>query len=251
MTVPWPPGRTVTLAIGGQTWLELAGLSYSSSTKNIDCARKEHVCGPERLHSIGNRQHASSVLSLLWEDSRQSMLTLSSLMQSMLTLSSMKKSFKSINEVRNAQRRHRKVFVETYHNILSFHAAEDRQQTPGGCPSDHNTTCLFVFIDIWQKIFFFVNVDIVLVCRRPRQLPPMSVQIFTSNLEPVNPSLEKITKRYVLKPNILIGSPPNEETRLDALGFALFGLWYPEFQFDYFPCSTLNHCKCRMDISWS
>ena len=58
------------------------------------------------------------------------------------------KSFKSINEVRNAQRRHRKVFVETYHNILSFHAAEDRQQTPGGCPSDHNTTCLFVFIDI-------------------------------------------------------------------------------------------------------
>ena len=50
----------MTLAIGGQTWLELAGLSYSSSTKNIDCARKEHVCVPERLHSIGNRQHASS-----------------------------------------------------------------------------------------------------------------------------------------------------------------------------------------------
>ena len=114
------------------------------------------------------------------------------------------KSLKSINEVTNAQHRHQKVFVETYHNILSFHAAEDQQQTPGGCPSDHNTTCLFFFIDIWQNIFFFVNVDIVLVCRRPRQLPPMSVQIFTSNLEPVNPSLDKITKRYVLKPNILI-----------------------------------------------
>ena len=42
------------------------------------------------------------------------------------------------------------------------------------------------------------------VCRRPRQLPPMSVQIFTSNLEPINPSLDKITQRYVLKPNILI-----------------------------------------------
>jgi hypothetical protein len=49
-----------------------------------------------------------------------------------------------------------------------------------------------------------VNVDIVLVCRRPRQLPPMSVQIFNSNLEPVNPSLGKITKRYLWKPNILI-----------------------------------------------
>lgn len=58
------------------------------------------------------------------------------------------KSLKSINEVTNAQHRHQKVFVETYHNILSFHAVEDRQQTPGGCPSDHNTTCLFFFIDI-------------------------------------------------------------------------------------------------------
>ena len=81
--------------------------------------------------------------------------------------------------------------------------------------------------------------------------PNLHLKVAGSNLEPVNPSLEKFTKRYVLKPNILIGSPPNEETRLDALGFALFGLWYPEFQFDYFPCSTLNHCKCRMDISWS
>jgi len=45
--------------------------------------------------------------------------------------------------VTNAQRRHQKVFVETYHNILSFDAAEDRQQTPGGYPSDQNTTCLF------------------------------------------------------------------------------------------------------------
>jgi hypothetical protein len=48
--------------------------------------------------------------------------------------------------------------------------------------------------------------DIVLVCRRLRQLPPMSVQIFTSNLEPVHLSLslDKITQKYVLKPNILI-----------------------------------------------
>ena len=58
------------------------------------------------------------------------------------------KSLKSINKVTNAQHRHQKVFVETYHNILSFDAAEDRQQTPGGCPSDHNITCVFFFIDI-------------------------------------------------------------------------------------------------------
>ncbi len=58
------------------------------------------------------------------------------------------KILKSINEVTNAQHRHEKVFVETYHNILSFHAAEDRQQTLGGCPSDHNTTSLFFSIDI-------------------------------------------------------------------------------------------------------
>ena len=58
------------------------------------------------------------------------------------------KRLKSINEVTNAQHRHQKVFVKTNHNILSFYAAEDRQQTPGGCPLDHNTTSLFFFIDI-------------------------------------------------------------------------------------------------------
>ncbi len=42
--------------------------------------------------------------------------------------------------------------------MLSFDAAEDRQRAPGGCPSDHDTTYLFFFIDIRQKIFFFVDV---------------------------------------------------------------------------------------------
>ena len=110
----------------------------------------------------------------------------------MSSLKSMKKILKSINEVTKAQHRHQKVFVETYHNILSFDAAEDRQQTPGGYPSDQNTTCLFFL----TKDLFFVNhdVDIVSVGRRPRQLPPMSVQIFTPNLAPINPSLEKSPK---------------------------------------------------------
>jgi hypothetical protein len=48
----------------------------------------------------------------------------------------------------NAQRQHQKVFVETNHidrNILSFDAAADRQQTPGGCPPDHNTIS-FIFL---------------------------------------------------------------------------------------------------------
>jgi hypothetical protein len=107
----------------------------------------------------------------------------------------MKKSLKSINVVTNAQHRHQKVFVETYHNILSLHAAEDRQQTPGGCPSDHKFTTQLVYFSslIFDKSFFLrqcLNVDIVLVCRRPRQLPQISVQIFTLNLEPVNPPLD-------------------------------------------------------------
>jgi hypothetical protein len=47
---------------------------------------------------------------------------------------------------------HQKVFVETdqtNHNIQSFDAAEDREQTPGGCPPDHNTiqVCLFSFVN--------------------------------------------------------------------------------------------------------
>ena len=49
--------------------------------------------------------------------------------------------------------------------------------------------------------------DIVLICRKPRQLPPMRVQIFTPNrdLEPVNDCQScsrKITTRYLLKPII-------------------------------------------------
>jgi hypothetical protein len=37
-----------------------------------------------------------------------------------------KQSDESINKVTNAQRQHQKVFVETYQNILSVDAAEDR-----------------------------------------------------------------------------------------------------------------------------
>jgi hypothetical protein len=51
----------------------------------------------------------------------------------------------------NAQRWHQKIFVETYqtdHNILSFDAEEDRQQTPGGYRSDYNIICLFFFVNI-------------------------------------------------------------------------------------------------------
>ena len=47
--------------------------------------------------------------------------------------------------------------------------------------------------------------DIVLVCRRPRQLPPMRVHIFTpSNLGASQSFSRKITKRYLLKLIILI-----------------------------------------------
>jgi hypothetical protein len=45
----------------------------------------------------------------------------------------------------NAQCLHQKVFVETNHtnhNILSFDAADDRQQKSGWMSADHNTTCL-------------------------------------------------------------------------------------------------------------
>jgi hypothetical protein len=53
--------------------------------------------------------------------------------------------------------------------------------SPAGCPP----------ITTWLALFYhFVNVrlnfDIVLVCRRPRQLPPMRVQIIIPILTPVN-----------------------------------------------------------------
>jgi hypothetical protein len=69
---------------------------------------------------------------------------------------------------------HQKVFVESDHtnqnivNILSFDAAETRQQTPGGLSpwisfgSQHN---LIIFLCHYlTKVIFFVHVDIVLVC---------------------------------------------------------------------------------------
>ena len=92
-----------------------------------------------------------------------------------------------------------KLIITYYHSMLWRTDSKRRVDVP------RITTQLVYFSSlIFDKKKFFVNVDIVLVCRRPRQLPPMSVQIFTSNLEPINPSLDKITQRYVLKPNILI-----------------------------------------------
>ncbi len=55
-----------------------------------------------------------------------------------------------------------------------------------GCPPI--TTLLALF-------YHFVNVrlnfDVVLVCRRPRQLPPMRIQIIIPNLTPVNSCLQE------------------------------------------------------------
>ncbi len=73
---------------------------------------------------------------------------------------------------------HQKAFVETDHkdhnivNILSFDAAETRQQTPGGLLpwiSFGSQHILFIFLRHYltfksTKVIFFVNVDIVLVC---------------------------------------------------------------------------------------
>ncbi len=93
-----------------------------------------------------------------------------------------------------------KLIITYYHSMLRKTDSKRRVVVPW------ITTQLVDFSSlIFDKRFFFcVNVDNVLVCRRQMQLPPMSVQIFTSNLEPVNLSFNKITKRYVLKPNILI-----------------------------------------------
>ena len=80
--------------------------------------------------------------------------------------------------------------------------------TLGGCPPNHNIlwfTMLFhTFIHTFKTYFSSLMFDIVLVCRRLRQLPPMRFQ--------VNPSLgksillsesqsfsRKITTRYLLK----------------------------------------------------
>ncbi len=53
----------------------------------------------------------------------------------------------------------------TDHTILSFDAAETRQQTPGACPSDHNTACFVFLRQYLAKVVFFGNVDTGLVCR--------------------------------------------------------------------------------------
>jgi hypothetical protein len=63
--------------------------------------------------------------------------------------------------------------------------------------ADHNTTSSYfiLFIDnnliFYKSYFSSLMFDIVLVCRRPMQLQPMRIQIFTPTLAPVNPSLEK------------------------------------------------------------
>ncbi len=52
-----------------------------------------------------------------------------------------------------------KVLVETYHtyhNILSFDAADDRQHKPGWMSANHNTTC-FVFLHWYLAKLFFLH----------------------------------------------------------------------------------------------
>jgi hypothetical protein len=80
------------------------------------------------------------------------------------------------------------------HNILSFDAVDDQQQKSGWMSTDHNTSCLKLLCFsslIFDKTYFSsLMFDIVLVCRRPRQLQPMRVQIIIPNLAPVNSCLE-------------------------------------------------------------
>ncbi len=47
-----------------------------------------------------------------------------------------------------------------------------------------------LFDNLMIKVIFFVNVNLVLVCRWSRQLLPMRVQLFILNLAPVHHSLE-------------------------------------------------------------
>ncbi len=81
----------------------------------------------------------------------------------------------TLEAVNPSTKNHQQVFVETDHtdhnieNIISFDAAETRQQTPGGLlplisfGSQHN---MFIVLRHYlTKVIFFVNVDVVLVCR--------------------------------------------------------------------------------------
>jgi hypothetical protein len=58
--------------------------------------------------------------------------------------------------------------------------------SPAGCSLI--TTLLALF---YLFVNFRLNFDIVLVCRRPRHLPPMRVQIIIPNLTPVNSYLQE------------------------------------------------------------
>ena len=57
---------------------------------------------------------------------------------------------------------------------------------PAGCPPITRLVTLF-----YHFVNIRLNFDIVLVCRRPRQLPPMRVQIIIPNLTPVNSCLQE------------------------------------------------------------
>ena len=53
------------------------------------------------------------------------------------------------------------------------------------------TQLVFFFLIFDKSCMSSLKFDMVLVCRRPRQLLAMHVQISIPNLEPVNPSLEE------------------------------------------------------------
>jgi hypothetical protein len=92
-----------------------------------------------------------------------------------------------------------KLVITYYHSMLRRTDSKRRVDVP------RITTQLVYFPSlIFDKRLFFVLTLFWSAGDQGSFFPPMSVQIFTSNLEPVNPSLDKITKRYVLKPNILI-----------------------------------------------
>ena len=58
--------------------------------------------------------------------------------------------------------------------------------SPAGCPPI--TTLLALFYHFVNVLLYF---DIVLVCRRPRQLSPMRIQIIIPSLTPVNSCLQE------------------------------------------------------------
>ena len=72
--------------------------------------------------------------------------------------------------------------------IIYYHSTPRMTDSisPAGCPPI--TTLLALF---YHFVNARLNFNIVLVCRRPRQLPPMRVQIIIPNLAPVNSCLQE------------------------------------------------------------